>query len=112
MRLSQEAFMKQGPQLSKLTITLIVLVATIFFFAGFYTNSLTAPETRLETAAENYPTGIAGVPAQWFMMKSLVGWERMMFIFGYADDREVCEHLVEIGRKESPDREFRCDDAN
>jgi len=65
-----------------------------------------------EEAAREYPRGAYGEPAQWFVMKSLVGWERMMFIFGYADDKEVCEHLAEVASEESPDREFRCEDAN
>lgn len=46
------------------------------------------------------------------MMESMVGWEKMMFIFGYADNVEVCQHLVEVAKEESPERNFRCTDAN
>ena len=67
---------------------------------------------ELETAAKNYPRGELDIPAQWFVMESLVGWEKMMFIFGYADDREVCYHLVDVAKQESPYRNFRCEDAN
>lgn len=66
----------------------------------------------LYTAAENHPRGSLDIPAQWFMMNSMVGWEKMMLIFGYADNVEICEHLVDVASIESPDREFRCTDAN
>ncbi len=87
---------------------LILLVAVaVSFFAGYFYKSV-----DLYEAAENHPRGVLNIPAQWFMMESSLGWEKMMFIFGYADNIEVCEHLVEVAKVESPNRDFRCTDAN
>lgn len=36
----------------------------------------------------------------------------MMLVFGYADNIETCEYLVKVAKAESPDRDFRCTDAN
>ena len=87
-------------------------IVLALIFVGLQINDNKDPILALEEAVSEYPRSTYGEPAQWFMMKSLVGWERMMFVFGYVDDREVCEHLVEIASEESPDREFRCEDAN
>lgn len=45
-------------------------------------------------------------------MDGLVGEEKMMFIFGYADNRSICEHTLELAREEAPFRDFRCEAAN
>ena len=66
----------------------------------------------LDSFASKMPRGIAGIPNQWVLMKSIVGWEKMMLIFGYADNRSGCEHLVEVALLESPERDFSCTDAN
>jgi hypothetical protein len=100
-------------------ILIIILVATTFFFIGssnkqdIVTNtSVDSTVVDFETAVKNYPRGSLDIPAQWFLMESLVGWEKMMFIYGYVDDKEVCNHLAEIAKEESPERNFRCEDAN
>jgi len=67
---------------------------------------------ELVQAAENMPRGVLEIPAQWFEMESVVGWEKMMLVFGYADNRTVCSRLVEMAYVDSPDREFRCSAAN
>ncbi len=66
----------------------------------------------LKRVVRDMPRGSTGIPTQWFLMKSSIGWEEMMLIFGYADDRSICMHLVEIAKAESPDRDFTCLDAN
>jgi len=58
------------------------------------------------------PKGILGIPDQWLEMESILGWEKMMLIVGYADNRTVCLSLSEIAKKESPMRNFRCVGAN
>ena len=56
--------------------------------------------------------GIAGIPTQWFSMETAIGWEKMMLVFGYADNRTTCIKLIEIAKIDSPDRKFHCDPAN
>lgn len=85
----------------------LIIVILVSFFAGYYYKNVDIYE-----AAKDYPKTTLGLPAQWFMMESTIGWEKMMFIFGYADNIEVCEHLVEVAKEESPNRDFRCTDAN
>ena len=91
----------------KLSVIIPIVTILIGFFVGFSYRTI-----DLYEAAEKYPRGSLNIPTQWFMMKSMVGWEKMMLIFGYADNVEVCEHLVEVASAESPDRDFRCTDAN
>lgn len=93
-------------------IAIIIVVGTIGALIGSSFKQDKDPVLKFEEAAQAYPTGTLGIPPQWFMMESLLGWERMMFIFGYADNREICEHLVDVASEESPERRFRCDDAN
>ena len=85
----------------------MIVAILISFFAGYSYKNVDIYE-----AAEDYPKTSLSLPAQWFMMESSLGWEKMMFIFGYADNIEVCEHLVEVAKEESPSRDFRCTDAN
>jgi hypothetical protein len=66
----------------------------------------------LSGVAAHLPRGIAGIPDQWFEMKSAIGWEKMALFIGYADNKSACELLVGIAAQQAPDREFRCTDAN
>jgi len=88
-------------------LLILAAIAGIAFYAGY-----SFKQVDLYTAVENHPRGSLNIPAQWLMMETLVGWERMMLIVGYADNVEVCLSLVEIAKKDSPDRDFRCTDAN
>ncbi len=88
------------------TASLVTLVATT---ATVHTKDLV---TEFENAAKNLPRGTLGIPNQWFEMKSTVGWERMMLVLGYADNRTTCEQLVVMAKEESPNRDFRCSPAN
>ncbi|HMA79130.1 MAG TPA: hypothetical protein VKP88_08545 [Candidatus Paceibacterota bacterium] len=105
-----------------LYLGLLVLTAGVFYLMGslnsevVYVESLeiTPSQERIdfEFAAESLPRGGLDIPAQWFIMDGMAGEEKMMFIFGYADNRSVCEHTLELAREEAPWREFRCEDAN
>lgn len=88
---------------------LLILIATVIvaFYAGY-----SYKDVDLYAAVENHPRGYMGIPAQWLMMDTLVGWDKMMLIVGYADNVTVCQALVEIAKEDSPDRNFRCTDAN
>jgi len=61
---------------------------------------------------QDMPRGGLGIPDQWLEMKSTVGWEKVMLVVGYADNRSVCFALADIAKADSPDRDFRCADAN
>ncbi len=89
----------------------IILIVGVSAVIGFFIGS-SVTNNDIYKAAENHPRGGLNIPAQWFMMKTLVGWEEMMLVFGYADNIDVCEHLVNVAKIDSPDREFRCIDAN
>ena len=91
----------------KKNLAILVVGILIAFFAGY-----SYKEVDLYTAVENHPRGELDIPAQWFMMNTLVGWDKMMLVFGYADNVSVCQLLVETAKKDSPDRDFRCTDAN
>ena len=82
-------------------------IASISFLAGYLYKDI-----DLYEAASNHPRGELNMPAQWFMMNTMFGWEKMMLIFGYADDVAVCRHLVDVAKEESPERNFKCMNAN
>lgn len=89
-------------------ILLFSIVALVIgFFAGYIYKDF-----DLYTAVENHPRGELNIPAQWLMMDTLVGWDKMILVVGYADNVTVCQALAEIAKEDSPDRNFRCTDAN
>lgn len=88
-------------------LVIVAVVALAAFYGGYLYK-----DVDLYTAVENHPRGGLGIPAQWLMMDTLVGWDKMMLIVGYADNVDVCLALVEIAKEDSPDRDFRCTDAN
>jgi hypothetical protein len=47
-------------------------------------------------------------------MESIIGWERVMLVFGYADNEVICQMIVGISRSDpkNRDRRFRCSPAN
>ena len=53
-------------------------------------------QVALESVVEQMPRGLAGISLQWFEMETAIGWEKMMLVFGYADNKSVCEHLRRI----------------
>jgi|AntRauTorckE6833_2_1112554.scaffolds.fasta_scaffold03670_9 hypothetical protein len=86
------------------------VMATSIFFNQSIKNK---PEIFLEKTVLNYPKNVDRSSAQWFMKKNLMGeWENLMFIFGYADDRSVCDFMLGIAKETDPKIEFRCKDVN
>ena len=65
-----------------------------------------------KNAVTALPSGTLDIPAQWFLMKRATGWEEVMLVFGYANNKSVCEHLIIVAKTESPNRGFVCLDAN
>ena len=47
-------------------------------------------------------------PAYWLEMTSLVGWERMILVFGYGDNRSACEEIRSHAAATNPDRSYVC----
>lgn len=67
---------------------------------------------RLEAFVNELPRNQWGGAMYWLEMRSLIGWEKMMLVFGYASNSPVCERLAAVARLDAPDREFRCSTAN
>ena len=67
---------------------------------------------RLEGFAESLPRNSLQLPMYWFEMESTIGWEKMMLIFGYANNEPPCLMLLNIASAESPMRRFRCSIVN
>lgn len=58
------------------------------------------------------PRGSLGTPAYWMEMKSIIGWEKMILVVGYASNGPICEMMANMGAAQSPERQFRCTAAN
>ena len=67
---------------------------------------------QLERAAKEMPRSALEIPSQWFEMESIIGWEKMMLVFGYADNRDVCKRILAMAVNEGSGRDFRCTPAN
>ncbi len=87
-----------------------IILATI----GFCLPSTLAAQTidDLVDFVAGMPRGTLGIPAYWFEMETLVGWERMILVIGYANNRSTCELIEQIGTAQSPNQSFRCTPAN
>lgn len=48
--------------------------------------------------------------AYWFEMQNLMDgqWEPVILVFGYVDDRAVCDWMISVGHEQNPGRRFRC----
>lgn len=55
---------------------------------------------------------IMNLPMYWMEMESIIGWEKMMLVFGYASNGPVCDRLVQVAKADAPERNFRCVSAN
>lgn len=67
---------------------------------------------RIAAFANELPRTEWGGAMYWLEMKSVIGWEKMMLVVGYASNGPVCEHLAVVARADAPDREFRCSTGN
>lgn len=67
---------------------------------------------RLEALVEDMPRNSIGLPMYWLEMTSLIGWEKMILVFGYADNNAPCARLQELAQLDAPARNFRCVVAN
>ncbi|WP_377506283.1 hypothetical protein [Octadecabacter sp. R77987] len=69
-------------------------------------------ETILAEFVRQLPRGMLGVPDQWLEMETVIGWEKMILLVGYANNEAVCSRMLVIAKQDSPDRNFRCTAAN
>lgn len=67
---------------------------------------------RIAAFANELPRTEWGGAMYWLEMNSLIGWEKMMLVVGYASNGQVCERLAVVARADAPHREFRCSAAN
>lgn len=67
---------------------------------------------RIAAFANELPRTEWGGAMYWLEMKSVIGWEKMMLVVGYASNGPVCERLAVVARADASDREFRCSTAN
>lgn len=67
---------------------------------------------RIAAFANELPRTEWGGAMYWLEMKSVMGWEKMMLVVGYASNGPVCERLAAMARIDAPGREFRCSTAN
>ncbi len=88
---------------------LFLIIGTFCFVLGRLTISY-----DFEKTVKDLPRGSMNIPAQWFIKDSVFGLgpEKMMLIFGYADNFTVCQNVVEMAKIESPGQRFTCIDAN
>lgn len=92
------------------TLARSILILIILTFVGVPAHSNTIE--GLIKYVSKMPRGTLDIPAYWFEMESLAGWEHMILVIGYADNGTVCQHLLETSKRESPQRNFRCSAAN
>jgi len=96
-----------------LSIIISFIIGVVFTSIFFNQNIKNKPKEFLNKVALNYPKNMDRSSAQWFMKKNLMGeWENLMFIFGYADDKSVCDFMLSIAKETDPEIEFRCKDVN
>ena len=72
----------------------------------FHTNFAKATNALLATPA------LVGGAMYWLEMKTIIGWEKMMLVVGYATNEPICDRLAMVVRLDAPDRKFRCSTAN
>jgi hypothetical protein len=68
-------------------------------------------DERLVPFVQQMPRNPVG-PSYWLEVESLVGWEKAILIFGYADDFDVCNQLLKASSLEAPARRFKCTPVN
>jgi hypothetical protein len=88
------------------------VLITVFLASAGQTTRADETSDKLEKVVSQLPRGSLGMPIYWFEMESMIGWEKMMLVLGYADNRTICIHLETIAKNEAPARNFRCKPAN
>ena len=67
---------------------------------------------RIAAFVNDLPRTELGGAMYWLEMKTIVGWEKMMLVVGYATNEPICDRLAMVVRLDAPDRKFRCSTAN
>lgn len=50
---------------------------------------------------------------QWLIKHNAFGdWEKVTLVFGYMDDREACDEIVQLYIQKYPLAKYRCEAAN
>lgn len=91
---------------------IFILLAAVSAVAVYFANFKSDPVKDFEKAVTNIPKNSLGGSVYWYEMKGFTGWEKVILIFGYADNLELCQYMVKIGKKDAPERDFKCTAAN
>lgn len=71
-------------------------------------------DERLVPLVERMPRNSVG-PSYWFEKRSVLEeteWDKVILIFNYLDNSEVCTYISDVASREAPAQEFRCSSAN
>ena len=93
----------KGPKMIK-NIFLLLSLFFSFSFASVSADEIDLKNNELYKAVEK--TKHAD-DAYWLEMESDFGWERMILVFGYYFDDEVCKNTAELYNREYG-RNYRC----
>jgi hypothetical protein len=91
---------------------ILILLTAASAIAVYYVNFKSDPVNDFEKAVRNIPKNSLGGSVYWYEMNGLTGWEKVILIFGYADNLALCQYMVKIGKKDAPERDFKCTAAN
>ena len=90
----------------------IFFVGAVLALGLFFLKSESDPKKDFEISVKNIPKNSLGGSAYWYEMHGFTGWEKVILVFGYADNLDVCQYMIKIGRKDAPERDFKCTPAN
>lgn len=91
----------------KVVLAMVVVMMTLAACGETYDRQMSA----LETAVRWIKVGHSN--DYWMEMKNAMGeWERLALVFGYWNDYEGCQDIIEVLGKKNYAREYRCVPAN
>jgi hypothetical protein len=60
-------------------------------------------QERLVPLVQRMPKNPIG-PSYWFEIESTIGWEKVILVFGYADNLDVCNYMMPDASDAGADR--------
>jgi hypothetical protein len=72
------------------------------------------PADRIKKFETRVAANRLGSSTDYWLVKNnrLGNWERVALVFGFADDRRVCEELLDLYARRYPSERYRCQPAN
>ena len=90
----------------------VIIFSALTAFSVSTSVSAETNSEKIEEFVNELPRNEWGGAMYWLEMDTILGWEKMMLVLGYAANAPVCERLAAVARSDAPDREFRCTTAN